>query len=165
MIFIETFMVALQAIKSNFFRSALTMLGIIIGVSAVITMLAIGTGAQDRIESQIDELGANRLSISSSRTFFRGVSREQASLEFSDAVALKNRSNYLEEVVPILNSRNQIKYANKNINSQLVGTTEGYFKLNNYEISTGRSFSDQEDLDKARLVVGDNLIIHHFLLG
>ena len=59
MIFIETFMVALQAIKSNFFRSALTMLGIIIGVSAVITMLAIGTGAQDRIESQIDELGAN----------------------------------------------------------------------------------------------------------
>ncbi|MBI79291.1 MAG: multidrug ABC transporter substrate-binding protein [Gammaproteobacteria bacterium] len=153
MIFIETFMVALQAIKSNFFRSALTMLGIIIGVSAVITMLAIGTGAQDRIESQIDELGANRLSISSSRTFFRGVSREQASLEFSDAVALKNRSNYLEEVVPILNSRNQIKYANKNINSQLVGTTEGYFKLNNYEISTGRPFSDQEDLDKARLVV------------
>ena len=153
MIFIETFMVALQAIKSNFFRSALTMLGIIIGVSAVITMLAIGTGAQGRIESQIDALGANRLSISSSRTFFRGVSREQASLEFSDAVALKNRSNYLEEVVPILNSRNQIKYANKNISSQLVGTTEGYFKLNNYEISAGRSFSDQEDLNKSRLVV------------
>ena len=153
MIFIETFMVALQAIKSNFFRSALTMLGIIIGVSAVITMLAIGTGAQDRIESQIDALGASRLSISSSRTFFRGVSREQASLDFSDAVALKNRSNYLEEVVPILNSRNQIKYANKNISSQLVGTTEGYFKLNNYEISAGRSFSDQEDLNKSRLVV------------
>jgi putative ABC transport system permease protein len=153
MIFIETFMVALQAIKSNFFRSALTMLGIIIGVSAVITMLAIGTGAQGRIESQIDALGANRLSISSSRTFFRGVSREQASLDFSDAVALKNRSNYLEEVVPILNSRNQIKYANKNISSQLVGTTEGYFKLNNYEISAGRPFSDQEDLNKARLVV------------
>jgi len=153
MIFIETFMVALQAIKSNFFRSALTMLGIIIGVSAVITMLAIGTGAQDRIESQIDALGASRLSISSSRTFFRGISREQASLDFSDAVALKNRSNYLEEVVPILNSRNQIKYANKNISSQLVGTTEGYFKLNNYEISAGRSFSDQEDLNKSRLVV------------
>ena len=153
MIFIETFMVALQAIKSNFFRSALTMLGIIIGVSAVITMLAIGTGAQDRIESQIDALGASRLSISSSRTFFRGVSREQASLDFSDVVALKNRSNYLEEVVPILNSRNQIKYANKNISSQLVGTTEGYFKLNNYEISAGRSFSDQEDLNKSRLVV------------
>lgn len=153
MIFIETFMVALQAIKSNFFRSALTMLGIIIGVSAVITMLAIGTGAQDRIESQIDALGASRLSISSSPTFFRGVSREQASLDFSDAVALKNRSNYLEEVVPILNSRNQIKYANKNISSQLVGTTEGYFKLNNYEISAGRSFSDQEDLNKSRLVV------------
>ena len=80
----EVLRVALQSIRANLFRACLTMLGIIIGVAAVITMLAAGSGAQQRIEEQLDALGANLLNITADRPFFlRGVARAQLCLLYT----------------------------------------------------------------------------------
>ena len=80
MLFGETLRVALQSIRANLFRAILTMLGIVIGVAAVITMTAAGSGAQKAVEDQIDALGANDLNITAQSWFLHGISREQLTL-------------------------------------------------------------------------------------
>jgi ABC-type lipoprotein release transport system permease subunit len=76
----ETLLIALQSIRANLFRASLTMLGIIIGVAAVITMVALGTGARAAIDAQMEALGGDILSISASSWFHRGVARDQRTL-------------------------------------------------------------------------------------
>ena len=150
----EVLRVALQSIRANFFRACLTMLGIIIGVAAVITMLAAGSGAQQRIEEQIDALGANLLNVTADRPFFlRGVAREQLTLEVEDVSALQEKGRYLETVVPTLEGRNQVKYGNKNINVRLVGTTHEYPDIFNYQLTHGRMFTQEEDDSRQRVAV------------
>ena len=150
----EILRVALQSIRANFFRACLTMLGIIIGVAAVITMLAAGSGAQQRIEEQLDALGANLLNITADRPFFlRGVARAQLTLEVEDVTALQERSQYLDIVVPTLEGRNQVKYGNKNINVRVLGTTQEYPDIFNYRVATGRMFTAEEDDNRQRVAV------------
>ena len=149
----EILRVAFQSIRANLFRACLTMLGIIIGVAAVITMLAAGAGAQQRIEEQIDALGANLLNITSRSWFLRGVARDQLTLEVGDVWALENDARYLDAVVPTLNDRNQIKYGNKNLNLRLVGTTHEFVRINNYDIAFGRMFTEEEDERRQRVAV------------
>jgi len=150
----EILRVALQSIRANFFRACLTMLGIIIGVAAVITMLAAGSGAQQRIEEQLDALGANLLNITADRPFFlRGVARAQLTLEVEDVTALQERSQYLDTVVPTLEGRNQVKYGNKNINVRVLGTTQEYPDIFNYRVATGRMFTAEEDDNRQRVAV------------
>ena len=133
----ETLRVAMQSIRANLFRAILTMLGIVIGVAAVITMLAAGAGAQKNIEDQIDALGANLLSISAQSWFLRGISRQQLTLEVEDVWALEDNTKYIDLVVPRLEDRGQIKYGNRNLNARLVGTTDGYTEMFGYEIAAG----------------------------
>jgi len=149
----EILRVAFQSIRANFFRACLTMLGIIIGVAAVITMLAAGAGAQQRIEDQIDALGANLLNITAENFFMRGVAREQLTLEVEDVRALQERSQYLDAVVPLLEDRNQIKYGNQNLSVRLVGTTLEYIDIYNYSIAYGRMFTQEEDDSRQRVAV------------
>ena len=150
----EVLRVALQSIRANLFRACLTMLGIIIGVAAVITMLAAGSGAQQRIEEQLDALGANLLNITADRPFFlRGVARAQLTLEVEDVTALQEKSRYLDTVVPTLEGRNQVKYGNKNINVRVLGTTQEYPNIFNYRVATGRMFTAEEDANRQRVAV------------
>ena len=134
----ETLRVALQSIRANLFRAVLTMLGIVIGVAAVITMLAAGAGAQKDIEDQIDALGANLLSISAQSWFLRGISRNRLTLEVEDVWALEDKTQYIDLVVPRLEARGQIKYGNRNLNVRLVGTPNGYTEINGYELAAGK---------------------------
>ena len=106
----EILRVALQSIRANIIRSCLTMLGIIIGVAAVITMLAAGSGAQQQIEEQIDALGANVLNITAETWFLRGVARDALTLEVEDVWALREHAQHLDAVVPTLEDRGQITY-------------------------------------------------------
>ena len=85
----EIIRVALQSIRANFFRALLTMLGIIIGVAAVITMVSLGAGAQSAIDKQIEALGANILTVSASGRLTRGISRDRLTLIVEDAKALE----------------------------------------------------------------------------
>ena len=153
MLFGEILRVAFQSIRANFFRAILTMLGIIIGVSAVIAMLAAGSGAQKRIDDQIASLGANILTINASRFFSMGVARDQMTLSVDDVEALQEESRYLDAVVPESQNRGQIKFLNRNTNARVIGTTHRYAEVFNYEIAEGRFFRADEDQSKQRVLV------------
>ena len=149
----EILRVSLQSILTNFVRSCLTTLGIVIGVAAVITMLAAGSGAQQQIEAQIDALGANVLNITAESWFLRGVARDQLTLEVEDVWALRERAQYLDAVVPTLEDRGQINYDGRNINARLVGTTADYADIFNYGLRYGRMFTEAEDEARQRVAV------------
>jgi putative ABC transport system permease protein len=153
MLFGEIVLVALQSIRANLFRATLTMLGIIIGVGAVITMLAAGAGAQKRIDDQIAALGANMLTVNSATFFAGGVSRERASLQIDDADALRNQGRYFDAIVPEAQNRGQLKFENFNTNTRLSGTTANYAEVFNYKLAEGRFFTDSEDEQRKRVVV------------
>jgi putative ABC transport system permease protein len=153
MLFGEIVIVALQSIRANLFRAMLTMLGIIIGVGAVITMLAAGAGAQKRIDDQITALGANILTINASTFFAGGVSRDRMTLVVEDVDALLADSRYLDAVVPETQNRGQLKLDNLNTNARLVGTTATYAGLFNYRLAHGRFFTAAEDEQRKRVVV------------
>jgi putative ABC transport system permease protein len=152
-VFGEIIIVALQSIRANLFRAALTMLGIIIGVGAVITMLAAGAGAQKRIDDQIAALGANILTVNASTFFAGGVSRDRQSLVIDDADALREQGHYFNAVVPEAQNRGQLKLDNVNTNCRLSGTTPEYATVFNYKVGTGRFFTPEENDQRKRVVV------------
>ena len=154
----EILRVALQSIRANIIRSCLTMLGIIIGVAAVITMLAAGSGAQQQIEDQIDALGANVLNITAETWFLRGVARDALTLEVEDVWALREHAQYLDAVVPTLEDRGQITYDGRNSNTRLVGTTADYADIFNYDVQYGRMFTEAEDQARQRVAVAGSAI-------
>jgi putative ABC transport system permease protein len=153
MLFGEIVIVALQSIRANLFRAMLTMLGIIIGVGAVITMLAAGAGAQKRIDDQIAALGSNILTINASNFFAGGVSRDRMTLSVEDVDALIANSQYLDAVVPESQSRGQLKLDNLNTNTRLIGTSPQYVDIFNYALAHGRFFNAAEDEQRSRVVV------------
>ena len=149
----ETLLIALQSIRGNLFRASLTMLGIIIGVAAVITMVALGTGAKAAIDAQMAALGGDILSIRSSHWFNRGVARDQNMLTTDDAHALAIGSKYLDGVVPEIDSRQQVEYGNRNINSTILGTTPNYDEVHLFEVAIGRMFNESDDSARRRVAV------------
>jgi putative ABC transport system permease protein len=150
----ETIRVALAAIRANVLRSALTMLGIIIGVAAVITMVALGSGAQAAIEEQIQALGTDRLSIYPGQSFRRGVaSTSRVSLTTEDALALTRDAPALRAVVPELSGNLQIKYGNRNANIRVVATTPEYVTVNNMDVVAGRNLSHGDGDSRRRVAL------------
>ena len=149
----ETFLIALQSIRDNLFRASLTMLGIIIGVAAVITMVALGTGAKAAIDKQMEALGGDILSISSSSWFSRGVARDQRTLTTDDALALARESIYLSGTVPEIDNRQQVKYGNRNLNVTILGTTPNYLDVHLFKIDVGRMFNMSDDTARRRVAV------------
>ena len=152
----EIIRVSFQSIRANLFRSMLTTLGIIIGVGAVIAMLAAGAGAQKRIDDQIAALGSNILSLSSSQFYSRGVSRDQMTLTVDDIEPLEQNTRYIDAVVPELQTRGQFEFEGNNTNTRLIGTTHQYAELFNYPIAAGRFFSNEEDEALRRVIVLGN---------
>ncbi len=150
----EIIQVALQAIRSNKLRSLLTMLGIIIGVGAVITMVALGTGAQRSVETRIQALGPTLLSIYPGQNFRGGVAVDmRVSLTMDDASALAERPRYITDVVPELSRNLQVKRGNQNVNVNVVGTTPSYVPVRNYHVVAGRMFTAGEDESRRRYAV------------
>jgi putative ABC transport system permease protein len=129
------------------------MLGIIIGVGAVITMVALGTGAQRAIDEQMAALGGDILAVESSFWFTRGVARDQQTLTTDDAVALATGTRHIDEVVPEINGRLQVKYGNRNINTSVLGTTENYLDVHGFEVAAGRMFNRADDSARKRVAV------------
>lgn len=153
MLLTETIRISLLSIRGNLFRAMLTMLGIIIGVGAVITMVALGTGAQRAIDDQMAALGGDILSIQSSAWFSRGVARNQRTLTTDDATALVAGSQHVEAVVPEISNRYQAKYGNKNLNLQTIGTTPNYPDVHGFEMAAGRMFNAADEAARRRVVV------------
>ena len=111
----EIITVALEALRANKLRSLLTMLGIIIGVGAVITMIALGSGAQKSVQDRIQALGPTLLSVNPGQSFSRGVaSSSRVSLTLDDDTALANNARYVTAVVPELSSNLQVELGDQN---------------------------------------------------
>jgi len=150
----EIIKVALQAIRANKLRSLLTALGIIIGVGAVITMLALGTGARRSIEERIQSLGPTLLTLFPGQSFRGGIAfNQRVSLTMDDDTALVNHRHYIMEVVPELATNLQVQFGDKNINTTITGTTSNYVGVHNYHVVAGRNFTDGEDDARRRYAV------------
>ena len=150
----EIIQVALSAIRANKLRSLLTMLGIIIGVGAVITMVALGSGAQKSVQDRIQALGPTLLSIFPGQNFRGGVAISGAvSLTYDDDTALANNIHYVTDVVPELTRNMQVQYGAQNINVNVVGSTPNYVPVHNYTVTAGRMFTAGEDDSRQRYAV------------
>jgi putative ABC transport system permease protein len=149
---IEILRVALTSIRGNLFRAALTMLGVIIGVAAVITMLALGTGAQRAVEQQLEALGANVITVTTWMRFAQGIAREQA-LTTDDAEALRIEARNVSAVAPEQSSRQQVKLGNRNLNLSVIGTTQDHAAVNGFELEAGRMLTAIDDSSRRRVAV------------
>jgi putative ABC transport system permease protein len=159
MLFTEILRVALSAVRANKLRSFLTMLGIVIGVGAVITMVALGSGAQKAVQDRIEALGTNLLSIYAGQSFMRGVaSADRVSLTTDDAMALSSEATLLSAVIPELSRNQQVEYGNRNINVNVLGTVPEYIPVNNYEVSAGRMFTAGDGISRKRVAVLGNAV-------
>ncbi len=154
--FKSTLKMALNSLKVNKLRSALTSLGIIIGVSAVIIMLAIGTGASQKVQANMESMGSNMLTIRSSSARTGGVSLgvgTRPSLTMKDATAIQKMVAGIDAVAPASNESKQLMYGNQNWQTTVYGTTPPYLYIRNYEVETGRSFSFEDVKNGAKVCV------------
>jgi putative ABC transport system permease protein len=150
----ETIAVALQSIRANMLRSVLTALGIIIGVGAVITMVALGNGAQKAVQDRIAALGANVFTVMAGQASVGGVRiTDRTILSTDDYDALRRDARLLKAVVPEMQQSLQVKYGNQNSNVNVVGTTSNYTDVKNYTVPYGRMFTEGEDQARQRYAV------------
>ncbi|MCL5062448.1 MAG: ABC transporter permease, partial [Nitrospiraceae bacterium] len=143
----STIRISLRALRVNKMRSALTMLGIIIGVGAVIAMLAVGSGASQRISEQIASMGSNLLIILPGATTAGGVrmgAGTQPTLSMGDAVAILKESPAVSDVAPVLGGVAQVVYANQNWSTGITGTTPGMLNVRDWPLAAGRPFTEQD---------------------
>jgi putative ABC transport system permease protein len=163
--FFASLLIALRALMVNKMRSTLTMLGIIIGVGAVIAMIAVGTGAKTRIADQIASMGSNLLIVLSGSSTSGGMRMGAGTvptLTFDDARAISVEIPSVKYVAPNLSGVAQVVYGNQNWSTIINGATPEIFEIRGWPLAAGRSFS-QQDLDGAAKVcilgktVADNL--------
>ncbi len=143
----STVKISLRALRVNKMRSALTMLGIIIGVGAVIAMLAVGTGASERISQQISSIGSNLIIILPGSTTAGGVrmgSGAQPTLTRDDADAIAKECPAVQDVAPVLNGVAQIVYGNLNWSTGVYGTTPSMLNIRDWQLASGRAFTEQD---------------------
>ena len=155
MLFGETIRVALGPLRANKLRSMLTMLGIVIGVSAVIAVVALGRGAQKAVNDRIASLGTTLLTISPGQARQGGVMSfdVRTRLTMEDAQALTDRGTKIGGVQPEMSSNLQVQYINKNSGTQVVGTTANFPEVRKYEMAAGRFFTNAEDQSRQRVAV------------
>ena len=150
----EIIWVALGAIRANALRSFLTTLGIIIGVSAVIAMVALGEGAQRNVEERISRMGTNVLTIRADQRRFGGVSTaDTEDLEVADAEALRSESGGLLTISPEISSRVQLSYLRWNSNNQVRGVWPEYFGMYNLDVEHGDIFDQGHVQGRRRVAV------------
>ena len=148
--------VAGKSIVKNKMRTLLTMLGIIIGVGAVIIMVAVGEGAQSQIQEQIQNLGTNMLVITPGASTTGGVSQGASSfnrLKIEDAEKIRNESAFIAGVSPVIFTRTQIVGGNGNWRSTIHGVTTDYPLIRDWELTSGRFFDASEERTGKKVII------------
>ena len=153
---ISTLMVALRGIFANKLRSFLTVLGVVIGIAAVISLSSVGKGSSQMIEQQIGNMGANLLTIragSSSAGFVRGAEGSGQTLTYEDALAIASSSEVttIKTVAPVASTREQVVATGTNVNSGITGVTPEYKEVRTKTVAEG-DFITQADVDSKTLV-------------
>jgi putative ABC transport system permease protein len=140
----NTVLLALREIKRNVMRSVLTILGIVIGVGAVITMVTIGGGATAQVKEQIASMGSNLLMVTPGKRLGPGQSSNTVLFKVSDGEAILTNVGSIAAVAPVSSKSIQAVFGNQNWSTQVTGSDNQYFKVTNRSIRTGRQFSDSE---------------------
>ena len=155
MFFLRAFKVALTALAANKLRSTLAVLGIVIGVSAVIMMIAMGRGAQAKVEESITKMGVNMIfvypgAVSKGASGAKTSSAETLCLEDCDAIA---KIAHVAAVAPEVRRGYQIKYMNRNEAAQVIGTTPSHLPIRNFKVEHGTYFDKSALLGRLRVCV------------
>ena len=147
---------AMQALLRNKMRSMLTMLGVFIGVAALIAMVAVGQGANEAVRKQIESLGTNLLVIVPGATTMGGVRGglgSASTLTLADAEALRREAPAVGSVSYIIRQSGQVQYANQNWTTSVQGVSPNYPPITNWQITDGRGISEQDDRDAGLVAV------------
>ncbi len=147
---------ATVSLKINKMRSMLTSLGIIIGVSAVIIMLAVGSGASKKIAKEMESMGSNLLMVRSASAKSGGVRMgmgTRPTLTLKDAEAIEAKVRGVLAVAPYSSQTQQVTYGNQNWSTSVGGTTQPYFMIRNYEIESGRGFIPEDNKNSTKVAI------------
>jgi putative ABC transport system permease protein len=152
----ENLVMAVRGIGSNWLRTLLTMLGVLIGVASVIVLLAIGTGSSQSIEKSIESLGSNTLTIfsGSSSGASSGTEIRNATLNSASVTALSNSLNDpdVKSVSPVVTTSVSATYDGSSYTTSVIGSTNSYLAAENYTVSSGRSISHVDVVDHAQVI-------------
>lgn len=154
--FMEYFKQGFRSLGSNKVRTALSLLGILIGVAAVVAMLALGKGAQMAIEQQLSSLGSNLLVLRPGAVRVSGVALERGSvtrLSVDDARLIMAQIPTVRDAAPSVSGRVQATFHANNRNTQVLGVTSSYARVRNSEPTVGRFFTDEENNKRARVAI------------
>ena len=153
----NTLQLALRSIRRNLMRSFLTILGIVIGVAAVITMVTLGNGATKSVSDQISSMGSNLLMVMPGQRFGPGADAG-APFKLADVEAIRNQIAGTSLVAPVVTKSATAVYQANNWSTVVTGSTNDYFEAGNWEIAAGRNFTEAEERSgKAVCVVGDTV--------
>ena len=167
MLFTESVRIAINALFANKLRSLLTMLGIIIGVGAVIAMVAVGMGVTQRVTDSIASLGSNMLIIRPGASMsggLRGAAGSRTTLKYEDAVAIKKKIKDIDYVSPTVQKNYQVVYGNQNWNTSVTGVTQEYMSIRDLKITTG-SFITEDDMNTRNRVAVIGMTVASNLFG
>jgi putative ABC transport system permease protein len=155
---------AFKTIKQNKFRTFLTMLGIIIGVTSVIIMLAIGEGSKENIKTTISSMGSNMLFVMPGAEKQGGMRMDRSqsqTLKLKDYEALKTKNKYLKYISPSVSSSGQVIYGNSNWPTQILGYNTDGFNIKMYTLENGEFFSEKDVASAAKYVVIGQTIVEN----
>jgi putative ABC transport system permease protein len=158
---LETVLLAQREIRRNMMRSSLTVLGIIIGVAAVITMVTLGQGATAKVTADIAKLGSNLLMLRPGQGFHGpGGARSSAKpFEAADAAALEREISALKAVAPTAGSPGQAIYGSRNWSTTVMGSTSAFLSVRDWSLDSGRPFADGEErAGKAACILGATVV-------
>ncbi len=164
----STIKISMRSLMANKMRSALTMLGIIIGVGAVITMLAVGTGAGQRIGEQIASIGSNQLIVLPGATSAGGVrmgAGTQPTLSTGDADAIQRECPSALYVAPVLGGVAQVVYGSQNWSTVVTGTTPSMLNVRDWGLAEGRPFTDDEVRSAAKVCLLGQTVVDNLFGG
>lgn len=151
-----TLNIAIRSLKINKMRSALTSLGIIIGVCAVIVMLAVGTGSREKIAKDMESMGSNLLMVRSASAKSGGVRMgmgTRPTLTLKDAEAIENKARGVLAIAPYSAEAKQLTFGNQNWSTTVGGTTAPYLFIRNYEIESGRNFIPEDVKNNTKVAI------------
>lgn len=152
---------AFRSLRQNPMRSALTALGILIGVAAVIAMVSIGQGSQAQVQENIENLGSNMITVmpgSLRSGMARGAFGTTLTLKYTDADALAAIPDVVS-LAPELSMQKQVKFANGNWNTKVVGTTASYPSVKNWDLAEGSFFTEDDDSSRRNVAVLGSTIV------
>ncbi len=168
MTYMDSLLAALGAIRVNVMRSVLTALGIIIGVAAVIIMIAVGAGAQSKVDNLIRSLGSNLVLVLPGTTTSggaRGARGSRPTITEDDAIAIQNEIDTVNVAAPMVRGGGQLIYGNQNWSTVIYGVTPEYQTAKEWQMNQGRWFNNAEVKSAAKVALVGETIIENMFQG